>query len=134
MRTSRRCRAASDDASGITGQQAARHSAKAEAADRGTCAEAARAENGPAPGAPRNCFPEDFLPKDGLGFAESVHRMVDLVSVTDGLLRSEDEKMRQRVLEQVLELAFGKNGRAAELARMKEEPEFMIDVPRPERD
>jgi hypothetical protein len=111
MSPSRKRPAGSVDRSGPTDALAAT-SATAGASARGKPADPATRKIIPAPGAPRNIFDEDWLPKDGLGFAESLHRSIDLVSVADDLLRSDDDKMKQRVLEQILELAYGKTGRA----------------------
>ena len=84
MSKSRKNVAASDDASGRTDVRAG-HSVTAKASARVACAEVAAVMNAPGPGAPRNIWEKDLLPKDGLGFAESLHRMIDLVSVTQDL-------------------------------------------------
>lgn len=120
MKKSQKNRAASVDASGRTDVPAGL-SVTAKASAREACAEAAAATSPVAPGAPRNIWKEDLLPKDGLGFAEVLHRTIDLVSVTQDLLRNEDVKLRQKVLEQVLDLAYGRNGRVTEPAKEKEE-------------
>jgi hypothetical protein len=117
-------------------QRSAKDSAKAEArAFNIDCADLVMKRKEPAPGVPRNCYEPSYLPKDGIGFLESVHRIVDLCEVVDDLLRSKDEKLRQKTLEQILDLAYGRNGRTGDSTRVKEEfPELIFDVPRPEND
>ena len=134
MKKSQKSRAASDDASGRTDEQAG-PTATAKAPVRRACAGVAAVINTPGPGAPRNIWKEDLLPKDGLGFAESLHRMIDLVSVTHDLLRDTDPKMKQKVLEQVLDLAYGRNGRVTEPVKEKEnERGFALNMPTADRD
>jgi hypothetical protein len=136
MSKSRKSRAASDDGSEKAVQRAAKDSAKAAATEFNVeCADAAMKRKQLAPGAPRNCNEPSYLPKDGLGFLESVHRVVDVCQVVDGLLRSKDEKIQQKMVEQILDLAYGRNGRLGDSSRGKEElPELIFDVPRPESD
>ena len=141
MNQSRKKPAVSDDAGAQTGVRAA-DSAEADDAVRKACADMAGKKGKPlarnraqtAPGVPRNIFAEDYLPADGPGFVEAVHRQVDLVSISEKLLRSEDEKLRQKVLEQLLEMAYGKEARAEALLYAQEnEPLLSSNVPRPNR-
>lgn len=135
MKQSVKNRAASVDASGRADVPAG-PSDTAKASARRAYAEVAAVKSVPAPGTPRNRWPEDMLPKDGLGFAEALHHAIDLVSVTQELLRDEDVKLRQKVLEQVLDLAYGRNGRMTEpgTARPKDGAGIDFGVPRPEED
>lgn len=120
MSKSRKNRAATDDESGRSDELAG-NSVPAKASLRVACAEVAAMVQVPGPGAPRNTLDKELLPKDGLGFAEAVHRLIDLAGVTQVLLRSKDEKIRQKMLEQVLDLSYGRNGRAVEPVKEKEE-------------
>jgi hypothetical protein len=48
------------------------------------------------------------LPADGASFVEAVHEKVDLIELEVSLLKSEDEKIRQRELAYLRELKYGK--------------------------
>jgi hypothetical protein len=48
------------------------------------------------------------LPADGASFVEAVHEKVDLIVLEVSLLKSEDEKIRQRELAYLRELIYGK--------------------------
>jgi hypothetical protein len=48
------------------------------------------------------------LPGDGASFVEAVHERVDLIELEVSLLKSEDEKIRQRELAYLRELKYGK--------------------------
>jgi hypothetical protein len=48
------------------------------------------------------------LPADGASFVEAVHERVDLIELEISLLKSEDEKIRQRELAYLRELKYGK--------------------------
>jgi hypothetical protein len=126
MSQSRKKPAASDDAGEKTAVRTA-HSAEAVDAVRKGCAEAAgkgkpleRPHARTTPGVPRNIFQEDYLPEHGQGFVEAVHRLVDLVSISEQLLRSDDEKLRHKFLEQLLDMAYGKDARAEALMYAQE--------------
>ena len=69
------------------------------------------------------------LPVDGAVFVDRVNARIDLVELAELQLRSRDEKVSGRHLEQLLEMKYGKNARAAESA-----PKVIFDLPRPERD
>ena len=49
------------------------------------------------------------LPADGASFVEAVHEKVDLIELEVSLLKSEDEKIRQRELAYLRELKYGKS-------------------------
>ena len=48
------------------------------------------------------------LPADGPGFVDAVNEYVDLVRLTDSLLRERDEKSSKSLLEKLLEMKYGK--------------------------
>jgi hypothetical protein len=50
----------------------------------------------------------DDLPLDGPGFVDAVNEYVDLVRLTDSLLRERDEKSSKSLLEKLLEMKYGK--------------------------
>ncbi len=130
MKKARGKQAGSDAARGASGERDAQTNATA--AGRKADAGSARWRDFP-PGICRNLFNDDLLPADGRGYVEAVHRMVDMVSVTDDLLRSEDEKLKQKVLEQLLELAYGRHSLAAARGNEEELPASW-NLPRPRRD
>ena len=67
------------------------------------------------------------LPADGIGFVDEMHARVDFWAVGKSLLNSEDEKIRQRAWERMLEMKYGKGpGAIAE-----EPPQIIVDLPRP---
>src|SRR5277367_5020363 len=49
------------------------------------------------------------LPEDGTAFVEAVHKRINLVRLTELVLKSVDERLTQRQLEQLLELKYGKD-------------------------
>ena len=69
------------------------------------------------------------LPKDGWEFLQALNKKIDAVELMNLLLRSRDEKLSGRLLEQVLEMAYEKTEREAE---ENEAPEW--NIPRPVRD
>ena len=69
------------------------------------------------------------LPEYAGYFVDEVHRLADLAEVQKGLLNSQDDKVRQRSLERLLEMKYGKGGDAME----EQPPQIVIDVPRPRR-
>lgn len=69
------------------------------------------------------------LPKDGWEFLQVLNRKIDVMELMNLLLRSPDEKLSGRLLEQGLEMAYEKTERAAEES---ETPEW--NIPRPVRD
>lgn len=80
--------------------------------------------------APKDIPPGDHpLPVDVEEFIQEIHRKVDITEVWHGLLRNEDEKIRQRAVERLTDLLY----KGADTAG--EEPQQIIfDLPRPKRD
>src|SRR5271157_1411953 len=64
------------------------------------------------------------LPEDGVGFVDAVNVNIDLIRLTELLLRGTDEKSSKSLLERLLEMRYGKNARHAE-----ETPQAVIDIP-----
>jgi hypothetical protein len=69
------------------------------------------------------------LPIDGEAFVDAVHAKVDLVELEVKLLKSKDEKIRQRELAYLRELRYGKRASVED-----SEPQIILDMQRPERD
>jgi hypothetical protein len=69
------------------------------------------------------------LPDDIADFVDEIHSRVDLFEVLSRLLNSEDEKVRQRALERILEMKYGKGSASSE-----EPVQIILDGPRPQRD
>ena len=69
------------------------------------------------------------LPDDIADFVDEVHARVDLFEVLSRLLNSEDEKVKQRALERILEMKYGKSSASSE-----EPVQIILDGPRPQRD
>jgi hypothetical protein len=140
--------AASDDVRGHLAAETA--PSAADCANRDACAELAQAESegkrlrraGAASRAPNNDgkssekaasdtkgAPEippgaEPLPLDGASFVEAVHAKVDLIELEVSLLRSEDEKIRQRELAYLRELKYGKS---AAFSTDDETPQIIFD-------
>jgi hypothetical protein len=70
------------------------------------------------------------LPADGAGFVDAVNEYVDLVRLTDSLLRERDERSSKSLLEKLLEMKYGK-GTKAEAAGVRP---ILCDLPGPVRD
>jgi hypothetical protein len=69
------------------------------------------------------------LPDDIADFVDEVHSRIDVFEITSDLLGSKDEKIKQRALEKILEMKYGRS------AESSEEPvQVVLDVPRPVRD
>lgn len=69
------------------------------------------------------------LPDNPAEFVEEVHRKIDLIEVWHGLLRSKDEKVRQRAIEKLTGMLY-EDG-----ALSDDDPQQIIfDLPRPKRD
>jgi hypothetical protein len=51
------------------------------------------------------------LPEDGIGFVDAVNVNIDLIRLTELLLRGTDEKSSKSLLERLLEMRYGKNAR-----------------------
>ena len=67
--------------------------------------------------------------QDAAAFVHAVSGRKNLVGVGLALLRSKDIKIKQRMLERLLEMKFGKGS-----APSDEPPQIIIDVPRPIRE
>ncbi|HET6931605.1 MAG TPA: hypothetical protein VFI45_14865 [Candidatus Acidoferrum sp.] len=76
-------------------------------------------------------IPLKEMPGTAWAFTKAVDEGVQLVGVMQGLLKSEDEKVRLRAFELWVELAFGKHAGGKEEERG---PEIGWRLPRPERD
>ena len=53
------------------------------------------------------------LPEDGVGFVDAVNVNIDLIRLTELLLRGTDERSSKSLLERLLEMRYGKIARAA---------------------
>jgi hypothetical protein len=53
------------------------------------------------------------LPEDGVGFVDAVNVNIDLIRLTELLLRGTEERSSKSLLERLLEMKYGKNARAA---------------------
>jgi len=69
------------------------------------------------------------LPEDPAEFVEEIHRKIDLTEVWHDLLRSKDEKVKQRAAERLTDLLYKVAGGGAE-----EPQQVLFDLPRPKRD
>jgi len=69
------------------------------------------------------------LPKDGRRFVEAVNKEIYLVGVAKSLLVEKDVKVKQRVWEQLIDIAYGKNAKVTESVRP-----IINDLPGPLRD
>jgi hypothetical protein len=140
-------RAAPDDAGGFAVASATTSVAKS--TDPDACADAAPAEargsrspktetpprlpkpNGKdapdAKGLPQIPPSTDPLPADGWEYVEAVHERVDLIALEVSLLNSQDEKVRQRELAYLRELAYGKTAPPPD----DQDPRFVLNLPRP---
>jgi hypothetical protein len=69
------------------------------------------------------------LPDDIADFVDEVHSRIDVFEIVSDLLGSKDEKIKQRALEKILEMKYGRS------AENSEEPlQIIMDGPRPQRD
>lgn len=59
---------------------------------------------------PGNCP----LPDNPAEFVQEIHRKIDLIEVWHGLLRSEDEKIRQRAIEKLTSILYDDGSISAE--------------------
>ena len=67
------------------------------------------------------------LPADPGSFVDEVHRHVDLVQQWIELLKSQDEKIRQRAIERLTDMKY------KDAAPVEEPRHIVIDIPRPNR-
>jgi hypothetical protein len=85
------------------------------------------------PGRRRNAKPGTKeiapLPDSVADFVDEIHSRVNLFRVLQRLLRSEDEKVKQRALERILEMKYAKDA-----ASVEEPVQIILDGPRPQRD
>ena len=65
------------------------------------------------------------LPEDGVGFVDAVNVNIDLIRLTELLLRGTDEKSSKSLLERLLEMRYGKNARGSE----NPAKQYVIDIP-----
>lgn len=124
--------AASDDAGGISAECAATPAAAT--APREACADAAGSRGSKKGKKPKVEFipgPDDDVTEmlDATTFVNAVSAHENLVGVFVNLLRSKDEKIRQRAVERALEMNFGKGSAAPE-----EIVQVEVDSPRPKRE
>jgi hypothetical protein len=69
------------------------------------------------------------LPDDIADFVDEIHSRIDVFEIVSDLLGSEDEKVKQRALEKLLEMKYGRS------AESSEEPvQIIMNAPRPQRD
>ena len=132
--------AASDDASGASVANAA-SSATAAGTNRDACADAAPPRPNGAEQESAGKKPLDTdesktippgegpLPPNPGDFVEEIHRRIDMFEIWVSLLKSKDEKIKQRAAERLTDLNY--KGTAA----LADEPQQIIfDLPRPKRD
>lgn len=67
---------------------------------------------------PQTFAPGAELPDDAPSFVDEIASRVDLYEVYKGLLESDDDKIRQRALERLLEMKYGKGGPVEEPLRI----------------
>jgi hypothetical protein len=64
------------------------------------------------------------LPENGPGFVDAMHEHVDIYQACARLVKSDDQKIAQRMVERLLEMKYGK----AASASAEEAPEIVIDI------
>ena len=69
------------------------------------------------------------LPSNAGDFVEEIHSRIDLFEVWQKLLRSKDDKIRQRAVERLTDLRYKGTATSGE-----EPQQFIFDLPRPKRD
>lgn len=72
----------------------------------------------------------EILPEDGIGFVEAVNEHINLVKLTELLLRGADEKSCKSLLGQLLDIRYGKNARLAAAARDEGPDKLTWNLPR----
>ena len=132
-------RAASDDASGASVASAAFSTAAGTA--REACAEAAPPRPNGAPDQEDGTNSKDTgestivppgegpLPATADEFVDEIHSRIDLFEVWQDLLRSKDDKIKQRAVERLTDLRY-KTGSS----QVEEPQQIIFDLPRPKRD
>ncbi len=136
--TSRRSTAGSDDGNGPTAGGSA-HTSAAHAAGCEPSADSAGGNGNVTKRAPekgkeqwvpllefaeKELRPIEAFPRDALQFVIAVNDGVQMVGVAKALLTADDIKVKQRVFEQLMEMAYGKNSR-----REDETKHRVIDIP-----
>jgi hypothetical protein len=134
--------AGSDDGDGPTYGESA-HTSAAHAAGPEPCADLAGISGSETKRAPKEGEPGEGdvagpverkekreLPREGFEFAKQVNEQSQLVDVVAGMLGKSDDRVKQKVLQQVLSIAYAKNARPkAEKVRT-----YINDLPEPIRD
>ena len=69
------------------------------------------------------------LPENPAEFVEEIHRKIDLTEVWHSLLRSEDEKVKQRAIEKLTAMLYEDGGLSDD-----DPQQIVFDLPRPKRD
>jgi hypothetical protein len=69
------------------------------------------------------------LPDNPAEFVEEIHRKVDLTEIWHRLLRSKDEKVRQRAIEKLTGMLYEDGALSSD-----DPQQFIFDLPRPKRD
>jgi hypothetical protein len=91
-------------------------------AGEGSASSGAQKKPPPGPG-------EEPLPDDIADFVDEIHSRIDLFEILHDLLISKDEKIKQRAIEKILEMKYGRS------AESSEEPvQIIMNAPRPQRD
>jgi hypothetical protein len=70
------------------------------------------------------------LPRDGFEFVREVNQEKQLVNVAKGLLEKSDEKVVQKVLQQLLSIAYSRNARP----KTEKVRTYIHDLPMANRD
>ena len=68
------------------------------------------------------------LAEDAPGFVDAIHNLVNLYEIGKQLLESEDEKVKQRAWEHMLEMKYGKGGPSPVPAEPAEPPRLNFDA------
>jgi hypothetical protein len=76
---------------------------------------------------PPEPVPDEELAEDAPGFVDAINRLVNLYEVGKGLLTSNDEKIKQRAWEHMLEMKYGKGGPPASSAQAEEPPRLNFE-------
>jgi len=78
---------------------------------------------------PEELHEPELLPKDGRSFIEAINRQIQLVGAGTKLLTEEDPRIRQKVWEQLIDIAFGQKG-APVRTEQKRPPKLTWNLPR----
>jgi hypothetical protein len=132
--------AGSDDGDGPTDGESA-HTSAAHAAGSEPCADSAETNGCVTTRAPKEEKPDGEdnsrqekesrdLPRDGFEFVREVNQEKQLVNVAKGLLDKSDEKVVQKVLQQLLSIAYSRNTKA----KTEKVRTYIHDLPMANRD